>query len=292
MKVGVVMLSRAGFALAVLAAAVVVVPVLAQEKKPADAPADEDPTDLGSLEALALKVETDALCEGARLRDDLSVAFLKDLPRPQGLAFPVANSIKSEIAFTQKYYELYAGTFDAAAKRARDVAKENDVYKDAVKGDDGVLFMKAFLKKFPAPRNPKTKKDAAANEVRALLVRMFERYEKLRANQTAWKDPKALEKEIASREANAKEFQKKYDFGAAVAKQHLDGASKLYFDLSKATYDLVKQNLGVLNAKALTPWEARSSSTASRSWGRSRASSRSATARATSTSSWARTSTS
>jgi hypothetical protein len=221
------------------------------EPKKDEAPAGENPLDLASLETLVLKVETEGTVDGARLRDDLSIAFLKELPKPQGLVFPFPNDMKAETAFTQKYYEQYAQVFDAAAKRARDVAKENGVFKDAVKGDDGVLFLKAYLKKFGVARAPKTKKDAATNEVRALLIRMYDRYEKVRERQKTFQDRKALDKELAARVEGGKEFLKRYDFGPQVAKQHQDGASKLCFDLTKDVYELVKRNLGMLNAHPL-----------------------------------------
>lgn len=225
------------------------------DPKPAS---DEDPNDLASLEALALKVELEGHAEGHRLRDDLAFEKIGDLPRPKDLRFPsVKSSLEQEAEFTKKYYEHYGAAFEAAGKRARELAQEVGAFKDPVKGDDGVLFAKMFLKKYPTPKRPKKgdaaklERDLATNEVRALALRLLERWERVRENAKRLQG-KALEKELEARQEKARAFLKRYDFGPRIAKTRLDGSANLHVDLSKDTYDLVKKNLGVLRAAPLT----------------------------------------
>src|SRR5579872_6492674 len=91
----------------------------------------EDPDDLASLEALAIKVETESFIPGdlKRLSEVFTVEYLKELPAPDGLKFPAKSSFKLEADFTRKYYEQYDAAFDALGRSARAIAKDNDLWK-------------------------------------------------------------------------------------------------------------------------------------------------------------------
>lgn len=220
--------------------------------------AGEDSNDLASLEKLARFVELHGHVDGKRWKDDLTLDKLGELGLPNEVRFPaVKSSLEAEGEFTKKYYEEYLKLFEETGKRCREVAKEADLFKDAVKGDDGVLFAKAFLKKYPMPKRlkkgdaKKLEKDKLTNEVRGMVVRLTERWEKTRDGAKRLQG-KALEAELKTREEKARAFLKRYDYGKGVATTRLDGSANLHVDLPKATYEVVKKNLNVLNSTPLT----------------------------------------
>ncbi|MBI3726021.1 hypothetical protein HY251_18995 [bacterium] len=229
---------------------------------------EPDMDDLAGLETLAVKVEVEGVMkdELKRLREDLSLDLLKELPKPEGLVFPVKATIKSDAEFTRKYYEQYDSVFERLSRTVHQLAKENNLWKDpappkgkAAPPDDDLQWVKDFLKKYPAGKKAPNKKSSALEELHAILMRLPERWEKARAHakELAAKKPdkdwngKSLEKELDARADKAKAFMKQYDFGPQIAKQRLEGSAKLYFDLTKDAYDYVKSSLGILNAKQL-----------------------------------------